>query len=129
MLGRARFVKVFVFPTVQSKSRKSATSSTKQLGWLAYWIRSSSGAQEFELDKTTDGRPCSTENLMKVWQTTRTLYTVSDFVTWYKEGSLILNPDFQRRSVWKPGAKSFLIDTIMRGLPIPIILIRELATD
>jgi hypothetical protein len=31
--------------------------------------------------------------------------------------------------VWKKGAKSFLIDTILRGLPIPIIFLRDLPAD
>ena len=56
---------------------------------------------------------------------TRTIYKVSDFVSWQRAKSLVLSPSFQRRPVWKPGAKSYLIDTIVRGLPIPIIFLRE----
>lgn len=62
-------------------------------------------------------------------QTLRTQYRVSDFVTWQKDGSLELNPMFQRRPVWKKGAKSYLIDTILRGLPMPIIFLRDLPSD
>jgi hypothetical protein len=62
-------------------------------------------------------------------QTLRTLYRVSDFVSWQREGTLELNPNFQRRSVWKKGAKSFLMDTILRGFPVPIIFLRDLKTD
>jgi hypothetical protein len=62
-------------------------------------------------------------------QTLRTLYRVSDFVGWQREGMLELNPNFQRRSVWKKGAKSFLIDTILRGFPVPIIFLRDKKTD
>jgi hypothetical protein len=62
-------------------------------------------------------------------QTLRTLYKVSDFVGWQREGILELNPNFQRRSVWKKGPKSFLIDTIVRGFPIPIIFLRDKKTD
>jgi hypothetical protein len=80
-------------------------------------------------ERSSGLRKSNSETTMKVWTTTRTTYTVSDFLTWYREGSLMLNPNFQRRNVWKPGAKSYLIDTILRGLPIPIILIRELTTD
>ncbi|MCY2952221.1 MAG: DUF262 domain-containing protein [Planctomycetota bacterium] len=71
----------------------------------------------------------SREHPMKVWQTARTQYKVSDFITWQRDGSLILSPKFQRRPVWKPGAKSYLLDTIIRGLPIPIIFLRELRSD
>ena len=55
----------------------------------------------------------------------KTLYKIGDFISWYKNDALILNPGFQRRSVWKPGTKSFLIDTIVKGFPIPIIFLRE----
>ncbi|MBW2005941.1 MAG: DUF262 domain-containing protein [Deltaproteobacteria bacterium] len=66
---------------------------------------------------------------MKTFDVTRTLYKVSDFLGWQKAGTLILSPSFQRRSVWKKGAKSYLIDTIVRGLPIPILFIRERRSD
>jgi hypothetical protein len=47
----------------------------------------------------------------------RTLFSVSDFLDWQRQGTLNLDPPFQRRSVWKPGAKSYLVDTVVRGLP------------
>jgi len=55
----------------------------------------------------------------------RTLFSVSDFLDWQRQGSLNLTPPFQRRSVWKPGAKSYLVDSVVRGLPTPLIFIRE----
>lgn len=51
-------------------------------------------------------------------------YYVHDFINWNQEKVLKLNPDFQRRSVWTPQAKVFLIDTILREMPIPKIYIR-----
>ncbi len=51
---------------------------------------------------------------------------MSDFLSWQRSGSLELSPQFQRRPLWPPSAKSYLIDTIVRGLPIPIIFIREM---
>jgi hypothetical protein len=50
---------------------------------------------------------------------------VADFLAWQRGGTLDINPPFQRRSVWKRGAKGYLIDTVARGLPIPLIFIRE----
>jgi hypothetical protein len=66
---------------------------------------------------------------MQSHQVSKTHYKVSDFVSWAKASTLILSPSFQRRSVWPAGAKSYLIDTIVRGLPIPIIFLREQKTD
>ena len=51
-------------------------------------------------------------------------YTVSDFVGWDRQRTLVLNPTFQRRSVWSPAARSYLIDSILRQMPIPKIYLR-----
>jgi hypothetical protein len=56
-------------------------------------------------------------------------YTVSDFVSWQRGGTLALSPSFQRRPVWSRGAKSLLIDTVVRGLPMPVIFLRNLPAD
>jgi hypothetical protein len=66
---------------------------------------------------------------MEYWSINRTTYKVSDFILWQKTGSLALSPSFQRRPVWSTGAKSLLIDTICRGLPIPVLFLRELKTS
>jgi|GEM_PF-344629 len=66
---------------------------------------------------------------MKDSATLKTTFRVSDFVAWQRDGALELNPNFQRRPVWKKGAKSFLIDTILRGLPVPIIFLRDMQSD
>lgn len=52
-------------------------------------------------------------------------YSINDFVEWDAAKQLELNPRFQRRPVWTDKAKSFLIDTILRGKPIPKIFIRQ----
>lgn len=52
-------------------------------------------------------------------------YSINDFVEWDAAGQLELNPRFQRRPVWTDKAKSFLIDTILRGKPIPKVFIRQ----
>lgn len=59
---------------------------------------------------------------------TKTVFKVGDFVSWMQTGHLQLSPRFQRRSVWKEGAKSFLIDTMVRGMPVPIVFLRDRVT-
>ena len=66
---------------------------------------------------------------MRTFDITRTQYKVSDFLSWQQAGTLLLSPSFQRRAVWKRGAKSYLIDTIVRGLPIPILFVRDQHAD
>lgn len=55
-----------------------------------------------------------------------TTYSVNDFLEWHGRKQLVLSPKFQRRSVWKDVAKSFLIDSILRGKPLPKIFIRQI---
>jgi Protein of unknown function DUF262 len=55
----------------------------------------------------------------------KTVFKISDFLSWQRAKSLLLSPAFQRRPVWPRGAKSLLIDTILRGIPMPIVFIRE----
>lgn len=52
-------------------------------------------------------------------------FTVADFVDWNEQKRLVLNPYFQRNSVWTPAAKSYLIDTILCGMPVPKIYLRS----
>lgn len=51
-------------------------------------------------------------------------YTIADFLKWYDDGELKLNPKFQRGPVWSPQARTYLIDSILRGYPIPKLLLR-----
>ncbi|MFN7979424.1 MAG: DUF262 domain-containing protein [Vicinamibacterales bacterium] len=52
-------------------------------------------------------------------------YSVRDFEEWDERKELVLAPKFQRRDVWNPRAKSYLIDTIVRGKPIPKLYMRQ----
>jgi hypothetical protein len=53
-------------------------------------------------------------------------YSINDFVEWDRNKQLTLNPSFQRRSVWSDTARSYLMDTIVRGKPIPKVFIRQI---
>ncbi len=58
-----------------------------------------------------------------------TTYSVRDLLDFKKSGVLKLSPNFQRNPIWRKSAKSYLIDTIVRGYPIPAILVREKSSD
>lgn len=55
---------------------------------------------------------------------TRT-YSINDFLEWSYNSQLELSPKFQRRSVWTDIARSYLMDTIVSGKPIPKVFIRQ----
>ena len=56
---------------------------------------------------------------------TRTNYRVSDFLAWQRHGALDLRPPFQRGAVWSKKAKSFFIDSIVRGFPVPLLFLKD----
>lgn len=53
-------------------------------------------------------------------------YSINDFIQWSETDQLVLSPKFQRKEVWSEKAKSYLIDTIIRGKPIPKVFIRQI---
>ena len=55
---------------------------------------------------------------------TRT-YSINDFLEWSDNEQLELSPKFQRRSVWTDTARSYLMDTIVSGKPMPKVFIRQ----
>lgn len=59
----------------------------------------------------------------------KTSYTVNEFLEWQEAGRLELSPSFQRGTVWRQPAMAHLIDTILRGYPIPPVHIRWVRND
>ncbi len=52
-------------------------------------------------------------------------YSINDILNWNDNNELLLSPKYQRNQVWNQNAKSYLIDTIIRGYPIPQIFLRQ----
>jgi hypothetical protein len=50
---------------------------------------------------------------------------IQDLVNLHKSGDLNLNPWYQRRSVWTPAQKAYLINTIFEQKPVPSLYIRH----
>lgn len=50
--------------------------------------------------------------------------SVKELINWYEQKSLILRPEFQRRSNWPPRAKCYFIDTILHEYPSPPLYLR-----
>ena len=52
-------------------------------------------------------------------------YTIADILTWLDDKTLIVNREYQRsEKVWPPAAQSYLIDTILREMPMPKVYLR-----
>jgi hypothetical protein len=71
----------------------------------------------------------STSVFRKMIKPDRSNYTPLDFLEWDETKSLVLTPKFQRRGVWTDAARSFLIDTLLQGMPVPPIYLRVRQSD
>ena len=56
-------------------------------------------------------------------------HPISDIRDWNKNNRLELRHDFQRNEVWSRAAQIMLIDTILKGIPIPKVYIKSIMKD
>ena len=56
-------------------------------------------------------------------------HPISDERDWADNERLELRPDFQRNEVWTQAAQIMLIDTILKGIPIPKIYIKSIVKN
>lgn len=78
--------------------------------WRNLWEEANSGQNK---------RPSSIKAEVK----TMTIRTLADYG---KEGELELNPSYQRDSVWSTADSQLLIESILRGIPIPSIILTQI---
>jgi hypothetical protein len=64
-----------------------------------------------------------TRDLMDIPQ--RGTVTPADFWHWRERDILLISPNFQRRPVWTLPMRSYLIDTLLRQMPVPPIYLRN----
>ena len=61
---------------------------------------------------------------MDEFKTEKAVYTADDFVLWKENKLFMISPKFQRRSVWRTPARSYFIDTLLRGMTVPPLYFR-----
>ncbi len=53
-------------------------------------------------------------------------YSIAELIDWYSSKVLVPNKEYQRGSgLWPPSAKSYFIDTILKGYPFPKVYFHE----
>jgi len=55
--------------------------------------------------------------------------TLQDIINLYKDDHLNLEPAFQRASVWNDRDRAHLVDSILRGYPLPAVFFRRRTND
>lgn len=56
-------------------------------------------------------------------------WPISEFVGYARDNDLNLSPSYQRADVWPTSSSQLLIESILRGIPLPSIIILERAGD
>jgi hypothetical protein len=51
--------------------------------------------------------------------------SIGEIINMYRDGELVINPDFQRLFRWEIGQKSKLIESLLLGIPLPSIFVFE----
>lgn len=65
--------------------------------------------------------------MAKKWQSSP--HTIADIREWNGNGTLLLQPDYQRREVWGDAARVMLIDSILNEIPMPKIFVSKAIKD
>ena len=65
--------------------------------------------------------------MAKKWQYSP--HTIADLREWNANGTLLLQPDYQRREVWGDAARVMLIDSILNDIPMPKIFVSKAIKD
>jgi hypothetical protein len=53
------------------------------------------------------------------------VYQIMDIINWKNNFELVISPKYQRNSVWDEKAKSYLVDSIIRGYPVPPLFMKQ----
>ena len=65
--------------------------------------------------------------MAKKWQSSS--HPISDIRDWNVSGTLLLQPDYQRREIWSNAARVMLIDSILNDIPMPKIFVSNTLKD
>ncbi len=65
------------------------------------------------------------EKAQKLVKTDAYQLSISEIINMYRDGELVINPDFQRLFRWEIGQKSKLIESLLLGIPLPSIFVFE----
>lgn len=65
------------------------------------------------------------EKAQRLVKTDHYQMSIGEVVNMYKDGELVINPDFQRLFRWEIGQKSKLIESLLLGIPLPPIFVFE----
>lgn len=79
-------------------------------------------------DRDTDAQDALQAEIEAGRQTIRTdqySMSIGEIVSLYRDGEMVIRPEFQRLFRWKPHQKSRLIESILLGIPLPSVFLSQ----
>lgn len=94
-----------------SEGAETLTSATR--AWASAWEEFD---QQEDEEAEAEGAPINAA--AETWP-------IADFVQHAEDGELNLSPSYQRADVWPTGDAQLLIESVLRGIPLPSVIILE----
>jgi hypothetical protein len=109
-LERALELRQFFDDLLESEAEGGATRESATQAWLAAW-------EEVEEEEDSEG-----SGPIKAAADT---WAIAEFVGYSEDGELILSPSYQRADVWPTTTAQQLIESILRGIPLPSVILLQ----
>lgn len=113
-LERALALREAFTDEMESAAEGGATRTTATQHWIESWDETS------DEDEPDSGAPIHAA--AKTW-------SITQFAYYATSGQLELSPSYQRADVWPNQDAQMLIESVLRGVPLPSIILLEMASD
>jgi hypothetical protein len=107
-LERAAALRESFLEAMETAAEGAATRESATLDWAAGWD------EAVEEEESETGGPI--QAIADTWP-------ISDFAQYASDNELNLSPSYQRADVWDTGKAQMLIESVIRGIPLPSIII------
>ena len=95
---------------VEEYLSESGSRETASRSWVEAWEEAD------ESDEVASAEPVSAK--ADTWR-------ITEFVAQAQDGNLNLTPSYQRGDVWGTGARQLLIESVLRGIPLPSVILLQ----
>ncbi|MFC3687204.1 DUF262 domain-containing protein [Aquipuribacter hungaricus] len=113
-LERAVAIRQSFHEALESDSDSSATLESASISWEAAW-----GEVE-EVEEAEASGPIKAE---------ASTWPIAQFRQYAMDGEMDLNPSYQRADVWQTADAQILIESVLRGIPLPSVILLQRNTE
>lgn len=113
-LERAVALRQMFLEAIESDSDSSSTLESASVSWEAAW------EEVEEVEEAEASGPIKAE---------ASTWPIAQFRQYAMDGEMDLNPSYQRADVWQTAEAQILIESVLRGIPLPSVILLQRNTD